>query len=75
MEDPADVGPYAAALREIDGAGGAVLVAELDGEVIGVCQLIVFRHLQANGGLLRRDRVGARAPGPPGERRGDGAAA
>ena len=51
MEDAADVGPYAAALREIDGAGGAVLVAERDGEVIGVCQLIVFRHLQAGGGL------------------------
>jgi GNAT superfamily N-acetyltransferase len=26
-------------------------VAELDGEVVGVCQLIVFRHLQAHGGL------------------------
>ena len=50
VEDPADVAPYAAALREIDDAGGAVLVAELRGEVIGVCQLIVFRHLQANGG-------------------------
>jgi GNAT superfamily N-acetyltransferase len=50
-EDPADVGPYATALREIDGAGGAVLVAERGGEVIGVCQLIVFRHLQAGGGL------------------------
>ena len=31
-------------------SGGAVLVAELDGEVVGVCQLIVFRHLQASGG-------------------------
>ena len=31
--------------------GGAVLVAERDGEVVGVCQLIVFRHLQARGGL------------------------
>jgi GNAT superfamily N-acetyltransferase len=50
VEDPADVAPYAAALREIDDAGGAVLVAELRGEVIGVCQLTVFRHLQANGG-------------------------
>jgi len=50
-EDPAAVGPYAAALREIDDAGGTVLVAERDGEVIGVCQLIVFRHLQASGGL------------------------
>ena len=46
-EDPADLGPYRAALRDIEAAGGAVLVAELDGEVVGVCQLIVFRHLQA----------------------------
>jgi GNAT superfamily N-acetyltransferase len=50
-EDPADLGPYRAALRDIEGGGGAVLVAELDGEVVGVCQLIVFRHLQAHGGL------------------------
>ena len=48
-EDPADLGPYAA-LREIEERGGAVLVAEVDGEVVGVCQLIVFRHLQARGG-------------------------
>ena len=26
-------------------------MAELGGEVVGVCQLIVFRHLQAKGGL------------------------
>jgi GNAT superfamily N-acetyltransferase len=50
-EDPADLGPYRAALRDIEGGGGAVLVAELDGEVVRVCQLIVFRHLQAHGGL------------------------
>ena len=56
---PARGGPHRlrslrAALREIEDAGGAVLVAELDGEVIGVCQLIVFRHLQASGGRARR---------------------
>jgi len=50
VEDAA-AAAYAAALREIDDAGGTVLVAERDGEVIGVCQLIVFRHLQASGGL------------------------
>jgi len=50
VEDPDDIGPYAASLREIDAAGGVVLVAELGGEVVGVCQLIVFRHLQARGG-------------------------
>ena len=41
---------YASALAEIDATDGAVLVAELDGEVVGVCQLIVFRHLQRRGG-------------------------
>ena len=50
-EDPADMEPYVAALREVDTTAGAVLVAELQGEVVGVCQLILFRHLQARGGL------------------------
>jgi GNAT superfamily N-acetyltransferase len=49
-EDPDDLGPYRAALGETTETGGAVLVAELAGEVVGVCQLIVFRHLQARGG-------------------------
>jgi GNAT superfamily N-acetyltransferase len=49
-EDPADLGGYTSALAEIDATDGAVLVAELDGEVVGVCQLIVFRHLQRRGG-------------------------
>ncbi len=51
IEDPGDLGPYRAALGEVAGTRGAVLVAELAGEVVGVCQLIVFRHLQARGGL------------------------
>ena len=50
-EDLADLGPYRAALHDIEACGGAVLVAERDGEVVGVSQLIVFRHLQAHGGL------------------------
>ena len=49
-EDPSDLAPYRAALAAIDDAGGAVLVAEAEGEVIGVCQLVVFRQLQARGG-------------------------
>ena len=49
-EDATDLAHYADALHEIDRAGGAVLVAELRGEVVGVCQLIVFRHLQRRGG-------------------------
>jgi GNAT superfamily N-acetyltransferase len=51
IEDPADLGPYRAALRQIADGDGAVLVAEQGGVVVGVCQLIVFRHLQAHGGL------------------------
>jgi GNAT superfamily N-acetyltransferase len=50
-EDPGDLGPYRDALRAITEQGGAVVVADLDGEVVGFCQLIVFRHLQARGGL------------------------
>jgi GNAT superfamily N-acetyltransferase len=50
-EDPDDLAPYRAALSEIARTGGGtVLVAEQAGEVVGVCQLIVFRHLQARGG-------------------------
>lgn len=50
-EDRSDLAPYRAALERIGDGDGAVLVAELEGEVVGVCQLIVFRHLQAHGGL------------------------
>jgi GNAT superfamily N-acetyltransferase len=50
-EDPTDLAPYRAALAEIARGPGGVLVAETGGEVVGVCQLIVFRHLQNRGGL------------------------
>jgi GNAT superfamily N-acetyltransferase len=50
-EDPADLPPYRAALSEISQAPGGVLVAVAGNEVVGVCQLIVFRHLQSRGGL------------------------
>jgi GNAT superfamily N-acetyltransferase len=50
-EDPADLAPYEAALKEIAAGAGDVLVSEVDGSVVGVCQLIVFRHLQSRGGL------------------------
>ena len=50
-EAPDDLEPYRRALRDIEDGSGGVLVAELDGEVVGVCQLVVFRHLQARGGL------------------------
>jgi GNAT superfamily N-acetyltransferase len=50
-EDPAEVALYRSALAEIDRGPGAVLVAEVEGQLVGVCQLIVFRHLQSRGGL------------------------
>jgi GNAT superfamily N-acetyltransferase len=51
-DDAGDLAPYRAAWRDIVEHGrGVVLVAEQDGEVVGVCQLIVFRHLQSRGGL------------------------
>ena len=50
-EDPADLGAYREALAEIQATPGSdVLVAELDGSVVGMCQLVVFRHLQHRGG-------------------------
>ncbi len=49
-EDPGDLAPYREALSEVDRGDGALLVAEDNGRVVGVCQLIVFRHLQSRGG-------------------------
>jgi GNAT superfamily N-acetyltransferase len=49
-EAPTDLEPYRAALGAIRVGEGDLLVAERDGAVVGVCQLIVFRHLQHRGG-------------------------
>ncbi len=50
-DDPSDLTPYRSALAEIAATpGAALLVAEEGGRVVGVCQLVVFRHLQARGG-------------------------
>ena len=50
-EDATDLDPYRMALDEITAAdGNELLVAELDSEVVGMCQLIMFRHLQERGG-------------------------
>jgi GNAT superfamily N-acetyltransferase len=50
-EDPGDLRPYAAALDEITATpGNTVLVAEVDGRVVGMYQLLIFRHLQERGG-------------------------
>ena len=50
-EDPSDVDAYSRALADIAATpGNTVLVAEVDGRVVGMCQLLVFRHLQHRGG-------------------------
>jgi GNAT superfamily N-acetyltransferase len=50
-EDAADLAAYQAALKEINATPATeVLVAELDGDVVGMCQVIIFRHLQERGG-------------------------
>jgi GNAT superfamily N-acetyltransferase len=50
-EDPADLPAYRAALDEIQAHPPSdVLVAVAGDQVVGVCQFIVFRHLQRRGG-------------------------
>jgi len=49
-EDPGRLDAYRDALAEMTRAGHRVLVAEVDGQVAGMCQVIFFRHLQHNGG-------------------------
>ena len=51
-EEASDLAPYRAALREIDAADRSrLLVAEVDGAVVGACQVFAVRHLQERGGL------------------------
>jgi GNAT superfamily N-acetyltransferase len=50
-DDGHDLGPHRAALADIAATPGTdVLVVERAGEVVAVCQLITFRHLQHGGG-------------------------
>jgi GNAT superfamily N-acetyltransferase len=50
-EDAARLASYRSALEEISVTPGTdVLVAEIGGEVVGMCQLLTFRHLQEQGG-------------------------
>ncbi|MGH3743487.1 MAG: GNAT family N-acetyltransferase [Mycobacteriales bacterium] len=47
-----DLAPYADAVRELaDDKHSAILVAEIKASVVGMCQLIGFRHVQHRGGL------------------------
>ena len=50
-ESPDNPELYREALTEALDGLGSVLVAELEGEVVGFGQLLVFRHIQNAGGL------------------------
>jgi GNAT superfamily N-acetyltransferase len=50
-EDVTDVARYDAAWADIAAGPGGIMVAELEGEVVGALQLIVMQHLQNKGGL------------------------
>jgi GNAT superfamily N-acetyltransferase len=49
-EDAARVDDYWSAVQETRRQRGDVLVAELDGVVVGVCQVVIFQHFQHAGG-------------------------
>lgn len=47
-----ELAPYASAVREIaDDKHSAILVAEVKAHVVGMCQIVGFRHVQHRGGL------------------------
>jgi GNAT superfamily N-acetyltransferase len=50
VEDERDVEKYWSAVEETRRRRGEVLVAVVDNEVVGICQLIVFPHFQHTGG-------------------------
>jgi len=52
VETPDNLEAYETALAEIEATVGTeLLVAEVDGEVVGMCQVMLFRHFQHRGGL------------------------
>lgn len=50
FEDPLNVDAYWGSVEETRDRRGDVLVADLDGVVVGVCQVLVFQHFQHTGG-------------------------
>ena len=50
FEDPENVAAYWAAVERTRGAGGEVFVAVSDGEVVGLCQVMILAHFQRTGG-------------------------
>jgi GNAT superfamily N-acetyltransferase len=51
-EDPSAPERYADATARIRAAGGDVLVADYEGVVVGVCQVLLLQHLQHAGGKV-----------------------
>jgi GNAT superfamily N-acetyltransferase len=49
-EDEGDVDAYWRSVEETRRRRGEVLVADVDGEVAGVCQVLIFPHFQHTGG-------------------------
>ena len=49
QEEPARLEAYWRAVQDTRAHGGDVLVAEANGEVVGVCQVIIFTHFQHAG--------------------------
>jgi GNAT superfamily N-acetyltransferase len=50
VEDEGNVDAYWSAVEETRRRRGDVIVADLNGEVVGVCQVMVFPHFQHTGG-------------------------
>jgi len=50
FEDDTKINDYWSAVEETRRQRGDVLVAEMDAEVVGVCQVIIFQHFQHAGG-------------------------
>lgn len=50
FELPREPDQYWRAVQEIRRERGEVLVAERDGDVVGLCQIVIFRHFQHAGG-------------------------
>lgn len=50
VEYPDDLARYAAAARAARAQGHELLVVERDGDVIGVCQLLILQHFHHGGG-------------------------
>jgi GNAT superfamily N-acetyltransferase len=50
FEDPDAVDSYWSAVENTRARYGDILVADVDGEVVGVCQVLIFQHFQHTGG-------------------------